>query len=225
MIWTNGRTINRYYLPLICLNSKKQAFDYSLLFSPIELKGVYSKKMIFRLADDAIFSFVCFLLCRKAWKPARVGSTVILKSKIRKPAPTSWRTNEILTSYLPSMVTIFVSLLPFLKTSRHAEIIPVLVGIGIESWTNGSIHSMPIHIIMNALCWHFKGKKLITFFPIFSFFLFWCSLTKTSVSEPDGIDNSYQPAGWSNGSYVSELFENKYIFVPANQKKQWNQFN
>jgi hypothetical protein len=58
-----------------------------------------------------------------------------------------------------------------------------------------------------------KGQKLITFFPTFSLFLFWLSPTKTSVSEPDGIDNSYQPAGWSNGSYVSELFGNIYAFA------------
>jgi hypothetical protein len=33
---SNERTINRYYLPLICLNSK-ETFDYSLLSSQIEL--------------------------------------------------------------------------------------------------------------------------------------------------------------------------------------------
>jgi hypothetical protein len=45
------------------------------------------------------------------------------------------------------------------------------------------------------------------------------------VSEPDGIENSYQTAGWSNGSYVSHL---SFSFITNKQKisiKMWNSIN
>jgi hypothetical protein len=115
------------------------------------------------------------------------------------------------------MVTIF-SLLPIKDYEDLFKIIrkllpDMLVGIGIGEF-NERIRTLNANTRHNqcALQSFQREKKLITFFPSFSVFLFWHSLTTTtSVSEPDGIDNSYQPAGWTNGSYVSGLFENLYV--------------